>query len=463
MPSFRDYTAFAEALQRLCVISDPWIEGRERFRLEPLLLSSKQYAALTIAAEAVAALYDELCGIVWERPSLLDEFFHLTPYQKLMWLSSGGRWHGIARLDVFICRDGTIQICEMNSDTPSGEAEAVMVNEILRPEDEHGAADQTVRDPNDSFAKRFASMLWQFYRASVDKPLERPRAGIIYPTEMTEDLSMILLYKQWLEDAGFEVIEGSPFNIHALPNRRVGMFGKPIDIALRHYKTDWWGEREPVWLDAEDFPDPEPLEKPLQALIEADAAGTLAIVNPFGAALTQNKLTMAFCWQHTALFSEQAQRTIRAYIPETKRLADIGTSNLQEHYPKDDWVLKSDYGCEGDEVIIGRAITDEQWNTCCRLAKPEHWIVQRFFDVAPISESNSRTNQDATHKTAHNTSDNVAPPSRPAALLPNYGVYVIAGQASGIYTRLASVSTDYKAQSVPTYIIRDAPTNEHYQ
>jgi glutathionylspermidine synthase len=431
---FTNYEAFAEALQRTCVISDPWIEGRERFHLEPVLLTTDTYARLCTAAESIGALYDELCEIVWERPALLDEFFCLTPYQKLMWLNAGGRWHGIARLDMFLLADGQIQCCEMNSDTPSGEAEAVLLNELLfEDEDEEGEEGQNWTNPNAGFASRFSAMLWNFYRASVDAPRlqpAKPRLAVIYPTEMTEDLSMITMYHQWLHDAGFAVVDGSPYNLHLLPADSVepqsaAMFGERIDIAFRHYKTDWWGEREPVWRDADGYPDPASLVKPLDTLFAAEAAGTLAVVNPLGAVLTQNKHTMAFCWQYLSLFSEKAQTTVRTYIPQTTRFADVPDPLALD---KNDWVLKSDYGCEGDEVIIGRFATAEHWQTCLQMAVPKRWILQKFFEAAPLDTSTT--------------------------LVPNYGIYLLGGSASGIYTRLSSAMTDNKAVSAATFVAR---------
>jgi hypothetical protein len=256
---------------------------------------------------------------------------------------------------------------------------------------------------------------------------------------MTEDLSMITLYHQWLSDAGLEVVEGSPYNLHLVETLDekgsetsgaelftepfATMFGKRVDIVLRHYKTDWWGEREPVWLDADGYPDPEPLHKPLRTLFAAEAAGTLAVVNPLGAVLTQNKLTMALFWQHMDLFSAQSQQTIRATIPETMRFADVADAQSLD---KNEWVLKSDYGCEGDEVVVGRFTTDEHWRTCLAMAVPERWILQKFFDAAPL-------------------------PSEPA-LVPNYGVYLLGGSASGIYTRLSATATDHRAVSAATFV-----------
>ncbi|MBI4640937.1 MAG: hypothetical protein HY731_09595 [Candidatus Tectomicrobia bacterium] len=267
------YAAFAQQLYNTCIISDPWVEGHERFCLEPVILSSQIYHRLCSAAEAIGRVYEELCELVLAHPEWLDTFFHLTPYQKLMWLSSEGRWHGIARLDLFLLPDGIIQMCEMNSDTPSGEAEAVVPNQLCHPHYPY------MKNPNEHFADRFYT----------------------------------------------------------------------IDILFRHYKTDWWGERFPVWSDAEEFPDPEPLDLQLRQVLEAELENRVTVVNPFGAVLTQNKLTMAFCWQKIALFSPESHKSIRLYIPETYRLCDIAANSLS----KADWVLKSDYGCEGDEVIAG--------------------------------------------------------------------------------------------------------------
>ncbi len=408
---FSNYNAFAEALQATCRISDPWIEGKPRFRLEPMLLTKAIYANLSEAAERIGALYNELCTLVLAEPSLLD-FFDLTPYQRLMWLASGGLWHGIARLDLFLLPDGRVQMCEMNSDTPSGEAEAVLLNSLFAP------SFPPVQNPNSAFPAQFIEMLRSFLTPVNTEPL---RVGIIFPTEIPEDLSMVLCYEEWLQGAGFEVVFGAPFNLHPMEGGAVGMFGKRLHIALRHYKTDWWAERESVWIDGLHFPDEEPLERELSLILEAVAGGHLQVVNPFGAALTQNKLTMAFFWHIHERFSPEAQETIDRYVPKTLRLCDVQDAALLE---KNDWVMKSDYGCEGDEVIIGREVSDDIWQQSLEQAIPTRWILQQFFAAAPTEDG----------------------------YIPNFGVYLLGGRTSGIYTRLAPVATDYRALSVATFL-----------
>ena len=163
---------------------------------------------------------------------------------------------------------------------------------------------------------------------------------------------MLVLYQSWLQEAGFTVVLGAPSNLERGENGRASLFGTDIDVLIRHYKTDWWCERVNVWKDARQIPDAKPMLRELQNVIEPMAGGLLAVVNPFGAVVTQNKLSLAFFHEMIDLFSGESQEIIRRYIPETKRLSSFGSGVLERE--KDEWVLKSDYGCEGSEVIVGR-------------------------------------------------------------------------------------------------------------
>ncbi|MCS7012779.1 MAG: glutathionylspermidine synthase family protein [Chloroherpetonaceae bacterium] len=417
------YEALAEQLYRTHILTDPWLNGEERFLLEPVILSAKEAQAMQIAAETVGQVYDELAQLIWQEPNWLDDFFHLTPYQKLMWLSSGGRWHFIARLDVFQDSAGGIKICEMNSDTPSGEAEAVFLNELLHPNT------PKLCNPNAHFESQFVDAMLAMYRADVACPKASPTIGIIYPTDLTEDLSMILLYKHWFEKRGFETVLGSPFNLSKTPDA-LRLFSRPIDIVIRHYKTDWWGERLPVWYDEDDYPDPYPMHNQLLAVLEAEAMHQVSVLNPFGAVLTQNKLTLAFLWAHRHRFSPASQAAIKAYIPETYRLIDVSPEQLCDE--KDQWVMKSDYGCEGAEVILGKLTTDEVWKLSLAQAVKTRWIVQKYFDAKVL----------------------------PQGGVANFGVYLIGGKAAGFYTRVSKgctenhtpLPTDYTTPCAATFV-----------
>jgi hypothetical protein len=407
-----DYADFARQLHRTGVLSDAWIDGAPRFRLQGVRLAARRARALRLAAERVGAIYQALIDLLWSHPDWLDTHLALTPYQKLMWFASQGRWHGIARADLFVCPDGRIQCCEVNSDTPSGEAEAVLLNRLLHP------YHADTQDPN----RRLPAAFWRMLVASHGGRVPRT-VGIVYPTELTEDLSMIALYRQWLQAHGCRVVLGSPYNLHAC-GAGVGMFGEPLELVIRHYKTDWWGEREVVWNDAAPYPDAEPLHGPLRLLLEADYHGQVTVVNPFGAVASQNKLSLALMWEAQDCFAPLLRRWIRRYIPETYRLTQMSLATLLAQ--RQDWVLKSAYGCEGEETVCGPFVSDAEWGETLRCAMPAYWVCQRFFSVVPEALGG----------------------------LPNYGVYLVGGRSAGFYTRLSTAATDNHAITAPTFIER---------
>jgi len=426
-PHAPTYRGLADELLATGIVSDPWLEGRPRFALDPLVLAAADAARYARAAEAVAAAYDEAARLCAADPCLVEQFFPaLTPFQHLMWGASGGAWHGIARADVFAVSEDEVQICELNCDTPSGEAEAVLLNAAVAP---HHLAN--AYDPNVALERAFVNAVAAF-AARVDRGNGRddgdtpPTVGILYPTELVEDLSMILLYRRWLEARGCRVVTGSPFNLARAPGNRVALFDVPCDVIVRHYKTDWWSEREPARDDDDPFDDAEPLAAQLAMLVDAELAGRVAVMNPWGAVLLQNKRTMALCWEAIDRFSPAAEAAIRAHLPYTARLESLSPSALAT---RADWVLKSDYGCEGTEVVIGADVDDAAWADALQHARRGRWVAQRFF----------RARRDGDGRCV------------------NVGVYVVGGEAAGFFSRVHQGATDYHATTVATLIEREVP------
>jgi hypothetical protein len=107
----------------------------------------------------------------------------------------------------------------------------------------------------------------------------------------------------------------------------------------------------------------------------------------------------------------------------------MDAARLRDERPE--WVLKSDYGCEGDEVVIGADASDAAWDLALRMAVPGRWMAQRRF--TPIADDAGR--------------------------IANHGVFVVAGAPAGIYTRLSHGATDARAVSVATLVAgeEDAP------
>ena len=410
-----DYHAFATSLQAETPLADPWYEGDERFEVEPRVVPAAVHAELCAAAAAIAAAHDEAAKLVLAEPELATAFLGLTPYQLCMWQCSAPDWHGIARADVFATDTG-MQVCELNSDTPSGEAEAVLLSARAK------ATRPDALDPNAMLARRFTAMIETCAeRIGHSTPLT---VGILYPTEIPEDLSMVALYQEWLVARGHRVELGSPFNVTLAGDGRAAVLGVPCDVVVRHYKTDWFGERLPVRDDQEPFADRMPLHAPLVALATAAVERRTAVVNPFGSVLTQNKRTMALLWELRDRLSQAAQHAIARWLPFTTRLELVRDELWQQ---REQWVLKSDYGCEGAEVVLGPHVDQATWEGALAHAITRRWVAQRYF--APLQDENG--------------------------LVCNHGVYLVGGAAAGLLLRLHRPGlTDDRARIAPALVAR---------
>jgi glutathionylspermidine synthase len=408
------YESFAARLLTTGVIDDPWVDGAPRFALDPVVVSPAEIEALYRAAERIGAVYDEACRIIDADPAHLD-FLGLTLAQRLCWESSRPFWHGVARADVFQTAAGPV-ICELNADTPTGQPEATLLAGLLE------GGDPAWLDPNAGLEARFVGMCEAVYRHEMgpEAPLV-PTVGLVYPTELTEDLSLIRLYRRWFEARGWRVVLGSPYNLRR-EKGAIFLFDEACQIIVRHYKTDWWGERRPVWEDAEPFADPIPLVEPLRALVGATIERECVTINPFGSVVPQNKRMMAFFWERLDLFSRGARSVIESLIPRTVRLEAMHLEQLAVEQA--DWVLKSDYGAEGDEVIVGRSVSESVWRASLLQAAAGRWVVQRHFEARQLAGGE----------------------------VVNFGVYLVAGEASGVYARVQRGPTDHQALSAAVLV-----------
>jgi glutathionylspermidine synthase len=162
----------------------------------------------------------------------------------------------------------------------------------------------------------------------------------------------------------------------------------------------------------------------LSVLLSAQARGKAVVVNPFGAVASQNKRLMAFCWERIHRFSTTSQQAIQRLIPYTARLESM--HDVQLRADKDRWVIKSDYGAEGDEVIIGRLTDEDAWHKTIARARRGCFIAQRYFQARTDGRG----------------------------IVQNHGVFVVGGEACGVYTRRDAGHTDPSALSVPTLVRR---------
>src|SRR5262249_47438607 len=147
---------------------------------EPIFLTRETLETLYSAAEAVAGAFDEAVRLCAREPTLVEEFFGLPPWHRLMWQASGPRWHGIARAEVCLRPDGP-GICEINCDTRGGEAEAVLLGRAA------GREHPECEDPSAALEERFCALVEAVAPprggrgVSAPRSIEPPTVGIVYP------------------------------------------------------------------------------------------------------------------------------------------------------------------------------------------------------------------------------------------------------------------------------------------
>jgi glutathionylspermidine synthase len=408
-----DYSTWAKRLQASGFVTDPWLDGQPRFRAQPVVLSQGEHASLHKTGEDLAMIIHDAVQLLLEDDEQRQAFVPLLPAQHALWTHAQGAWHGLARADVFFTAEG-MAVTELNSDTPTGEPEAVVLGALARADHEDG------QDACAGLLPALARLWSSWHQSQVDDEHRNQVAAIIYPTEFTEDLSLVRLYRQLLEEMGFTVVLGSPFNLQA-DEKGVLLFGQRPTLVVRHYKTDWWTERQGAWL-TDEVADAQPLWQPLHALLQAESRRQCAVMNPFGAIVAQNKRLMAFCWERIHRFPLASQRIIEQILPYTTRLETMHPAQLLSD--RASWVIKSDYGAEGDEVIIGKMVDDAVWAQTIEQARPGRWVAQRCFEAL----------------------------RDPDGYVHNHGVFVVAGEAQGVYTRLDRGHTDAASLSVATLL-----------
>jgi hypothetical protein len=132
---------------------------------------------------------------------------------------------------------------------------------------------------------------------------------------------------------------------------------------------------------------------------------------------------MALLWEEQELLPAWARQAVRRTLPYTVRLERLPLARLRTE--RASWVLKSDYGCEGEEVVMGAETAPADWARALEDALPGRWIAQRRFQALA---------------------------ARRGGGLANHGVYVVAGRAAGIFTRIQPDCTDRRAVCAPTLV-----------
>jgi uncharacterized circularly permuted ATP-grasp superfamily protein len=310
-------------------------------------------------AAFVADVYGEraivAAGIVPAR--VIDTAEHLepdlagAPPQRCGW---------VAGLDLVRVHEGPLVVLENKMRTPSGIAYALAARDAL---DAHADVDPPANrlDP-----RRSLELLADALRSSASAGADDPTVALL-----SDGPSNSAWYEHGVlaELLGIPIVR--PDDLVARGGRLLGRIDgelRPVDVVYRRTDEDRLRTPagEPTWL----------AEKLLEPLL----AGTLAVVNPLGAGVADDKLAHAY-----------VEKMVRFYLGEEPLIASVPTYDLgdpdvlDEVFPRiDELVVKPRTGHGGDGVVVCPRVSPRSRDAVRRevAADPEGFVAQELVELS---------------------------------------------------------------------------------
>ena len=372
---------------------DSYVEGQLRLLPESLVLSPEEHRQVVQMSERIAVILRGIERQLKQRPDLLERLGIPVAVRDWIRQEPDSTWQ-LARYDFFQTPDGRWQVCEFNEDVPGGFNEIISATRLLR--DFH---------PNLRFVDRFAEAL-------LDAVPATGCIALMYATGYAEDLQHMVVLQQLLRERGQTSVLCSPRHLRKTW-RGFDAGGERVSAGIRFYPGEWFGllENHRDW---------------------QQAVCRWPMLNPLTRLITQSKAVFAL-WEEAGVVAPHDLAFLREVAPTTFEAAgkmedldfcrDLETQRSQ-------WVLKQNFGRMGDNVVMGRLVTEAQWLAALVEVRkrPQDWVIQHCFEVAPL--------------------DFAAGPQYPAV-----GAYLINGRFVGYYSRVAPAPfLTHQAIYVPTVI-----------
>jgi uncharacterized circularly permuted ATP-grasp superfamily protein len=311
-------------------------------------------------AAFVADVYGEraivAAGIVPER--VIETADHLEC--DLIGRAPGG-FGWVAGLDLVRDGDGALMVLEDNMRTPSGIAYALAAREAV------DASLPFAPPPGRLDPRRTLLLLADTLRASAPAGVERPVVALL-----SDGPSNSAWYEHRALAAALDIPIARPEDLTPDGGRLMmrGDAGGPRQIDVIYRRTDEdrlrTDDGEPTWL----------AEKLLEPLL----AGTLAVVNPFGAGVADDKLAHVYVEQMIRFYcgEEPAIESVRTY--------DLGDPDvLDAVFPRlDELVVKPRSGHGGAGVVVCPRVSPRTREDVRRkvAAQPDGYVAQELVELS---------------------------------------------------------------------------------
>ncbi len=338
-------------------IFDPFVAGKRRVDVHPLVLSDELHRSAVRAAEDVARTVGRVAARAHDDDAERDLYGFSDDTLRLARASCrAGDDASLMRVDLLLDEHGGWQACEINADCPGGHNEAYGLPRLARAAGFSAGANPTVGAD-----------------AVVDKLLALARGkavGLLYATAYAEDLQICALLKRMLEQRGAQAFLASP----TAPRLRNGelMIGRtPIGALYRFFPTEW--------MDGQGNVDD---------IVRAVESGAVRTMTSFQHIFTQSKLGFARAWAQYGGLSGEDRAVLERHVPQSLDIADLPLGELVANRAR--WVVKRAMGRVGDQVFVGPLFAPDEWASLVvkvlgMRAGGERWLAQRFVPQRAVA------------------------------------------------------------------------------
>ena len=338
-------------------IFDPFVAGKRRVDVHPLVLSHELHGSAVRAAEDVAAVVGRVAALAHDddveraRYGFSDDILRLARASHC-----AGDGASLMRVDLLLDEHGEWKACEINADCPGGHNEAYGLPRLARAAGFSAGSNPTIGAD-----------------AVVDRLLALARGkavGLLYATAYAEDLQICALLKRMLEERGATAILTSP----TAPRLRSGALtvgGTVIGALYKFFPTEWMEGQANIG-----------------DIVQAIESGAVRTMTSFQHIFTQSKLGFARAWAREGRLSAQELEVVTRHLPRSIDIAEVSPFELLAD--RTAWVVKRAMGRVGDQVFVGPLFAAEEWGkllleVLALRAGGERWLAQRFVPQRAVA------------------------------------------------------------------------------
>lgn len=344
----------------------------EAFRVDPVprIVTGEEWSSLESGliqrARALAAFVSDVytdrvivaAGVVPAR--VIESAEHFEPWMMGAGTPTGSAGH-VAGLDLVRGADGVPSVLEDNFRTPSGLAYLLATREALVAHPPMPAP-ALLRDP----APAAAALLGACLRDAAPEGVDEPRVVLL-----SDGPSNCAWHEHGRLAALLDIPVVSPADLSVRAGRLLAHRGgrtERVDVVYRRTDVDRLRDRTgaPTWI--------------AQCLLDPVRRGTLAVVNPLGSGVADDKVVHAY-----------VEEMVRFYLGEEPLIASVRTYDLGDPDVRDEvlpqlgeLVLKPRGGLGGEGVVLcPRASREDREQGARRVVEaPGSWVAQELVGLS---------------------------------------------------------------------------------